>query len=143
MRARRPAGLICPLTTPPTPTSRSISTSCMRKPGSRTASFRPRGRRRDGDEDGEIDHRAVAGTGGMVLGADPCTHSRSCDPAEIEPLDDVVASQFVDRTGRDDDLAMDDDVASIGDPDRLIEVLLGHQHGQADMPAEFAELSEG
>ncbi len=32
----------------------------------------------------------------------------------------------------DHDLAMDDDVAAIGDPDRLIEVLLRHQHGQAD-----------
>src|ERR1019366_6200282 len=58
---------------------------------------------------------------------------QSCDPAEIEPLDDVVASQFVDRIGRDDDLTMDDDVTAIGDPYRLIEVLLRHQHRQAEM----------
>jgi hypothetical protein len=54
---------------------------------------------------------------------------QSCDPAEIEPLDDVVAFQFVDRIGRDDDFTMDDDVTAIRDPDRLIEVLFCHEHG--------------
>src|SRR6266581_782180 len=66
----------------------------------------------------------------------------SHDPAEIEPLDDVVAFQFVDRCGRDDDLAMDDDVAAIGDPDRLVEVLLRHQHGEADALVQFADLGD-
>ena len=63
--------------------------------------------------------------------------------AEIEPLDDVVAFQFVDRIGRDHDLAMDDDVAAIGDPDRLIEVLLRHQHRQAETLVELADLGDG
>ena len=49
---------------------------------------------------------------------------QSCDPAEIKPPDDVVASQLLDRIGRDDDFTMDDNVTAIGDPDRLIEVLL-------------------
>ena len=35
----------------------------------------------------------------------------------------------------DHDLAMDDDVAAVGDPDRLVEVLLRHQHRQAEMLA--------
>src|SRR5467141_1742230 len=89
--------------------------------------------------------RAKAGAPGRTrtCSAPETLSGQSCDPAEIEPLDDVVASQFVDRTGRDDDLAMDDDVAAIGDPDRLIEVLLGHQHGQAEMPIELADLGDG
>jgi hypothetical protein len=54
---------------------------------------------------------------------------QSCDPAEIEPFDDVVAFQFVDRIGRDNDLAMDNDVTAISDADRLIEILFCHEHG--------------
>src|SRR5258705_13559286 len=68
---------------------------------------------------------------------------QSCDPAEIEPLDDVVASQFVDRAGRDDDLAMDNDVTAIGDADRLIEVLLRHEHSETEMLIELADLGDG
>src|SRR5712671_5317703 len=68
---------------------------------------------------------------------------QSCDPAEIEPLDDIVASQFVDRIGRDDDFTMDDDVTAIGDPDRLVEVLLRHQHRQTEMSVELADLGDG
>src|ERR1700731_1464852 len=67
----------------------------------------------------------------------------SYDSAEIEPLDDFVAFQFVARTGRDDDLAMDNDITAIRDPDRLIEVLLSHQHRQAEMPIELADLGDG
>src|ERR1700720_932326 len=68
---------------------------------------------------------------------------QSCDPAEVEPLDDVVASQFVDRAGCNDDLAMDNDVTAIGDADRLIEVFLGHEHAQAETLIEFADLGDG
>src|SRR5689334_5653367 len=50
--------------------------------------------------------------------------------AQIEPLDDVVALQFVDRRRRDDDFAVDDDVAAAGNPDRLVEVLFSHENGQ-------------
>src|ERR1700682_3743449 len=67
---------------------------------------------------------------------------QSCDPAEIEPLDDVVASQLVDRIRRNHDLAMDDDVTAAGDADRLIEVLLRHQHRQAETLIELADLGD-
>src|SRR5580704_4226431 len=81
-------------------------------------------------------HRAVTECAETLSGP-------SRDPAEIEPLDDVVASQFVDRIGRDNDLTMDDDVTTISDPDRLIEVLLRHQHRQAEMLIELAYLGDG
>src|SRR5437899_7141840 len=67
----------------------------------------------------------------------------SRDSAEIEPLDDVVALQFIDRGGRNDDFTVDDDVPAAGDPDRLIEVLLCHQHGQTEVPIELADLGNG
>ena len=67
----------------------------------------------------------------------------SGDTAEIEPLDDVVGFQFVDRARGDRDLAMDDDIAAVGDPDRLVEILLCHQHRQPDALLEFADLGYG
>src|SRR5260370_26881202 len=67
----------------------------------------------------------------------------SGESAEIERLADVVAFQFVDRPGRDDDLAMDDDVTTVSDPDRLIEILLRHQHRQAEVLIELADLGDG
>src|SRR4051794_3787063 len=60
----------------------------------------------------------------------PCRLAQPHAPAEIESLHDVVVLQFVDGTGGDDDLAVDYDVTAIGDADRLVEVLFGHQHGQ-------------
>ena len=45
--------------------------------------------------------------------------------------------------GRDDDFTMDDDVTAIGDPDRLIEVLLRHEHSQTELLIELADLGDG
>src|SRR4051794_25012746 len=70
-------------------------------------------------------------------------HSSSYRAAKIQSLDDVVALQFVDRLRRHHDLAVHDDVAAAGDPYRLVEVLLGHQHGQAKVLIEFADLRDG
>src|SRR4051794_22954520 len=58
--------------------------------------------------------------------------SKSGDAAEVEPLDDVVGLQLVDRGGRHRDFAMDDDVAAVGNSDGLVEILLRHQHRQPD-----------
>src|SRR5579871_1876352 len=53
-------------------------------------------------------------------------HAPSRHTAEIKLLDDVVAAQLVD-VGRDHDLAVDDNIAAVGDAHRLIEILFGHQ----------------
>src|SRR4029077_2725162 len=80
--------------------------------------------------------------GGMRGDALP-SYEASYDSAEIEPLDDIVRFQLVDRTGGHRDLAMDDDVAAVGDPDRLVEILFRHQPRQADALLEFADLRDG
>jgi hypothetical protein len=44
----------------------------------------PGGCGRDGDEDGDVDHHAVAGTGGMILGrgtAEKTANNRRCEEA--------------------------------------------------------------
>jgi hypothetical protein len=49
---------------------------------------------------------------------------------EIEFPYEFVVVEFLGGAALEGDLAMDDDIAAIGDAHRLVEVLLGHQHGQ-------------
>src|SRR6185437_4139706 len=49
---------------------------------------------------------------------------------QIKLLDQIVVIEFVGRAALERDLAVDDNVAAVGDADRLIKILLGHQHGQ-------------
>src|SRR5579864_6215634 len=49
---------------------------------------------------------------------------------QIEFADQLVVVERVGRVARKGDLAVDDDIATIGDADRLGEVLLGHEHGE-------------
>src|SRR5271157_6188068 len=47
---------------------------------------------------------------------------------QIELLDQIVIVEFFGGLPFECDLAVDDDIATIGDPDGLIEVLLGHEN---------------
>src|SRR5580693_9286224 len=49
---------------------------------------------------------------------------------EIELLDQIVVVEFVSRAAFEGDLAVNDDIAAVGNADRLGEVLLRHQHGE-------------
>src|ERR1700720_1706866 len=49
---------------------------------------------------------------------------------QIEFADELVVVELVGGAAFEGDLAVDDDVAAVGDADGLVEVLLGHQHGQ-------------
>src|SRR5690348_7873924 len=63
--------------------------------------------------------------------------------AQIEPLDDIVRLQLVDRIRRHRDLSVDDDVAAIGDTDGLVEILLSHQDGETKALLELADFRNG
>jgi hypothetical protein len=49
---------------------------------------------------------------------------------EIEFAHELVVVELFGGAALEGDLAVDDDVAAVGDADRLVEVLFGHQHGQ-------------
>src|SRR5205823_14282574 len=61
---------------------------------------------------------------------------------EIEPLHQIVLLQLLARPTLELDAAVDDDVAAVGDADRLREVLLGHQHGEADAALQLLDLGD-
>src|ERR1043165_2468817 len=48
--------------------------------------------------------------------------------AQIEFFDQIVVVEFFGGSAFECDLAVDNDIAAVGDADGLIEVLLGHQH---------------
>src|SRR5580700_7488494 len=58
---------------------------------------------------------------------------------EIELAHELVVVEFFGRAAFEGDPAVDDDVAAVGDADRLVEVLLGHQHGQAEALLQFLD----
>ncbi len=67
----------------------------------------------------------------------------SCDATEIELLDDVVGVEFGHGLRRNRDLAMHDDVAAVGDADRLMEILLRHKHGEPELVLQVADGGDG
>src|SRR4029077_5091196 len=58
---------------------------------------------------------------------------------EIELPDQVVVVEFISGTTLESDLAVDDDIAAIGDADGLGEILLGHQHRQLVVVLELLD----
>src|SRR5207253_9188945 len=62
--------------------------------------------------------------------------------AEVVLLDELVLPQLLRASPLELDAPVDDDVAAIGDLGRLIEVLLGHQHGQAIALFQLADLRD-
>src|SRR6516164_9632391 len=49
---------------------------------------------------------------------------------QIEFPHQFVVVELLGRAALEGDLTVDDDIAAVGDADRLVEVLLGHQHGE-------------
>src|SRR3974390_3667756 len=47
---------------------------------------------------------------------------------QIELLDQIVIVEFFGGLPFECDLAVHDDIATVGDPDGLVEILLGHEH---------------
>src|SRR6516165_7362153 len=59
---------------------------------------------------------------------------------QIEFADQLVVVELVGGAALEGDLAVDDDIAAIGDADGLVEVLLGHQHGELMAFLELLDL---
>src|SRR5579864_2769922 len=76
-------------------------------------------------------------------GFDGCRPGRAGSEPEVEFPDELVVVELVGGAAFEGDLAMDDDIAAVGDPDRLGEVLLGHEHAQAIAVLELLDLLDG
>src|SRR5437660_3706626 len=50
--------------------------------------------------------------------------------AQIKFLDQIVVVELIGRSPLKSDLAVNNDIAAVGDPDGLVKILLGHQHGK-------------
>src|SRR6266702_1095479 len=68
-----------------------------------------------------------------------CTRTTALHP-QVQLMHQLVVRELVPRTAFVFDPAVDDHVATIGDPDRLVEVLLGHEHREAIAILELADL---
>src|SRR5438270_3033565 len=62
-----------------------------------------------------------------------------CSKPQIEFADELVVVELVGGAAFEGDLAVDDDIAAVGDADGLVEVLLGHQHGQLIALLQFLD----
>src|SRR4051794_17506852 len=62
--------------------------------------------------------------------------------AEVVALDQRILLELGHGAALEHDLAVDDDVAAVGDADRLVEVLLGHQHGQPVALLQLLDLGD-
>src|SRR5436190_7508669 len=65
---------------------------------------------------------------------------RSC--SQVVAFNELVLLELA-HAALEHDLAVHDDVAAVGDADRLVEVLLGHQHGQAVALLQLLDLGDG
>src|SRR5262245_41567779 len=63
--------------------------------------------------------------------------------AEIVVLHQRILLQLLHRAAVEHDLAMNHDVAAVGDADRLVEILLRHQDGQSVAALELADHVDG
>src|SRR5581483_9704778 len=62
---------------------------------------------------------------------------------QVVALDQRVLLQLGHRPALEHDLAVDDDVAAAGDADRLVEVLLGHEHRETVLVLQLLDLGDG
>src|SRR5579859_2853999 len=91
--------------------------------------------------------RIVCGSGvqmprRMAGGPDGFCSARGSQP-QIKFLDQVVVVELVGGAAFEGDLAVDDDVAAVGDLDGLGEVLLGHENAQVVAVLELLDLLDG
>src|ERR1043166_1166944 len=70
-------------------------------------------------------------------------HPTSGLQSQIKLPDQIVVVELGGGAALEGDAAVHDHVAAVGDADRLGEVLLGHQHGQAVAGFEFLDLVDG
>src|ERR1043166_3388722 len=63
--------------------------------------------------------------------------------AEVVVPDELVPLELRDAAPFEHDLAVHDDVAPVGDADRLVEVLLSHQDREAVLRLELLDLGDG
>src|SRR6266850_4936957 len=63
--------------------------------------------------------------------------------AKVVVLHERVLLELGDRSAFEHDLAVHDDVAAVGDANRLVEILLGHQHREAVALLELLDLGDG
>src|SRR5712692_5530735 len=62
---------------------------------------------------------------------------------QIKFLDQIVVVELIGRSPLKSDLAVNNDIAAVGDPDRLVEILLGHQHGKRIALLHFGNRIDG
>src|SRR3989442_10030248 len=62
---------------------------------------------------------------------------------QVQLVHKLVVGELVARSAFVLDPAVDDHVAAVGDPDRLVEVLLGHEHREPLAILELADLVDG
>src|SRR6267378_3932111 len=63
--------------------------------------------------------------------------------AKVVVLHERVLLELGDRSAFEHDLAVHDDVAAVGDADRLVEILLGHQHCEPVAFLQLPDLGDG
>src|SRR5262249_26363194 len=63
--------------------------------------------------------------------------------AEVEFADELVVVELLGVAALECDLAVHDHIAAIGDADGLVEILLGHQHGQREAFFQLLDLVYG
>src|SRR6266851_6766073 len=61
---------------------------------------------------------------------------------KIVALDERVVAQRLGRGSLEDDLAVHDEIAAVGDLDRLVKILFGHQDGEIVALLELADLGD-
>src|SRR5947207_5943432 len=59
---------------------------------------------------------------------------------QVKLADELVVVELVGVAAFEGDLAVHDDVAAIGDADRLVEILFGHQDGQLEAVLQLLDL---
>src|SRR6266851_282927 len=63
--------------------------------------------------------------------------------SHIKLSDEFIVVQLGGRVAGENDLAMDDHIATIGDGERLVKILLGHQHSQPLLLLQLLDLRDG
>src|SRR5579885_1822121 len=70
----------------------------------------------------------------------PTVTAAAMSETHVEFADELVVVERVGRFASERDLAVHDDVAAVGNTDRLREVLLGHQHGELILVPQLLDL---